>query len=57
MKIIESLDKSVSYSVIMAKFGIGKSTVSHINKQRANLTFLTRNGGHGHEETSQSDES
>lgn len=34
VKIIQLLDKSVSYSVIMEKYGIGNSTVSDINKNR-----------------------
>lgn len=33
LKILELLDKSVSYAVI-AKFGIGKSTVGDIKKNR-----------------------
>ena len=40
VKIVELLDKSVSYSVIAEKYGIGKSTVSDINKNRENPKFL-----------------
>ena len=42
VKIIDLLDKSVSYSVIMAKFGIGKSTVSGINKNREKIRSFSR---------------
>ena len=42
MKIIELLDKSVSYSVIMEKYGIGKSTVSDVNKSRLKIRCFSR---------------
>ena len=34
MKVLDMLDKSVSYSIIAEKFGIGKSTVSDVKKTR-----------------------
>ena len=34
MKIVDMLDKSISYTVIAEKFGIGKSTVGDIKKNR-----------------------
>ena len=39
MKIIELLDKSVSYTVITKKYGIGKSTVSGM-KKISNFSYL-----------------
>ena len=42
VKIIDLLDKSVSYSVIVAKLGIGKSTVSGINKNREKIRSFSR---------------
>ena len=41
VKIIELLNKFVSYSVIMVKFGIGKSMVSDFNKNREKILSFT----------------
>ena len=58
VKIIHLLDKSVSYSVIMEKYGIGKSTVSDINKNREKIRSFSREMvDMGMKKTSQSDES
>ena len=34
VKVLDMLDKSVSYSIIAEKFGIGKSTVSDLKKTK-----------------------
>ena len=56
MKIIELLNKSVSYSVIMENMALERVLCLISTKQRENPKFLPRNGGNGHEKTSQSDE-
>lgn len=56
MKILDMLDKSVSYNIIAEKFGIGKSTVSDLKKNKENSWFPERNDGHGNEEASKNDE-
>ena len=42
LKVIEMLDKSVSFAVIMEKFGIGKSTVSDIKKNKAKIIAFSQ---------------
>ena len=56
VKVLDMLDKSVSYSIIAEKFGIGKSTVSDLKKNRENSRFPERNDGRGNEEASKNDE-
>ena len=57
VKVLDMLDKSVSYSIIAEKFGIGKSTVSDLKKKQGeNSRFPERNDGHGNEEASKNDE-
>ena len=38
LNIIQMIDKGVSYSVIAETFGIGKSTVGDIKKQKEKIT-------------------
>lgn len=42
LKVIEMLDKSVSFAIIMEKFGIGKSTVSDIKKNKAKIIAFSQ---------------
>lgn len=42
LKIIKLIDKSVSYSIISEKFGIGRSTVSDIRKNKEKILSFRR---------------
>ena len=42
VKILDMLDKSVSYSIIAEKFGIGKSTVSDLKKNKEKIRGFQR---------------
>ena len=42
MKVLDMLDKSVSYTVIAEKFGIGKSTVSDLKKNKEKIRSFQR---------------
>ena len=42
LKVIELIDKSVSYSIISEKFGIGRSTVSDIKKNKEKILSFKR---------------
>ena len=42
MKVLDTLDKSVSYSIIAEKFGIGKSTVSDLKKNKEKICGFQR---------------
>lgn len=50
LKVIEMLDKSVSFAIIMERFGIGKSTVSDIKKNKAKIIAFS----HGYAKAGQS---
>ena len=42
MKILKLIDKDVSYSIIMDKYGIGRSTVSDIKKNKDSIMAFKR---------------
>ena len=42
MEILKLIDKDVSYSIIMDKYGIGRSTVSDIEKNKDSIMAFNR---------------
>ena len=42
VKVLDMLDKSVSYSIITEKFGTGKSTVSDLKKNKEKIRGFQR---------------